>query len=207
MSIVWYIIIFVVLYIIVSFIVDYLSKLTSNKGDKKWWERWEKDKKNFKFTWYGRELWYSRSVAVSLFLFAKDVNGNLFVLANKRGKGCPDFNGYWNSITGYLDYNRNAIDQCHIELLEETGLIINKDLIKFWSVSSDPSENKQNVSIRHIGLLENYDVENCKFDLTHMEKDEVEEARWIPIGDVANYAWAFNHDKLINEAIEYLGLK
>ena len=175
-----------------------------DKQNIKWWNEWDKNPKNFSFTYKGRTLWYSRSVAVSLFLFAKDINGNLFVLANKRGKGCPDFNGYWNCICGYLDYNRDSIDQCMTELMEETGLVIDRSLINFWGVKSNPNENKQNVSIRHIGLLENYDINNCQFDLSNMEKDEVEDVKWIPINEINNYEWAFNHLSIIKEGIEYL---
>lgn len=175
-----------------------------NYNDKKWWNEWDKNPKNFPFTYKGRTLWYSRAVAVSLFLFAKDINGNLFVLANKRGKGCPDFNGYWNCVCGYLDFNRNSIDQCMTELKEETGLIIDRNLINIWKVISNSNENKQNVSIRHIGLLENYDINNCKFDLSNMEKDEVEDVKWIPINEIENYEWAFNHLNIIKDGISHL---
>ena len=38
----------------------------------------------------GREYWISRSIAVVVFVFAKDIYGDTYILAEQRGKGTPD---------------------------------------------------------------------------------------------------------------------
>ena len=43
----------------------------------------------------GKTFWVSRSCAVAVFVFA-NIKGIWYVLANQRGKGCPDYQGYWN---------------------------------------------------------------------------------------------------------------
>lgn len=164
-------------------------------------EFWSKPLQNFPFKYMGRTLWYSRSVATTLFAFSKNEFGEMCVLANKRGKGCPDFQGYWNVVCGYLDFNENSI-QCAIrECLEETGLKIPYDRVEVVGVNSEPSSNKQNVSIRHKVILDGTINEWSNFNTDNMEKDEVEEIRWIPLSEVKNYKWAFGHEKLITEIV------
>ena len=36
----------------------------------------------------------------------------------------------------------------------------------------------------------------------HSEKDEVEDIKWIPISEIANYEWAFNHKDRIAKMYE-----
>lgn len=63
--------------------------------------------KNFQVTSKedNQKYWISRSCAVAMFLFSRDKFGNLCVLANKRGTGTPDFQGYWNCPCGYIDFD------------------------------------------------------------------------------------------------------
>ena len=48
--------------------------------------------KNFPVQVNGKEYWISRAMAVVGLVFCID-NGELFILAGKRGKGTPDFQG------------------------------------------------------------------------------------------------------------------
>ena len=59
---------------------------------------------NFPVIKDGKEYWISRSIAVACFVY-KIVNDEIYVLANKRGSGTPDFQGYWYCPCGYLDYD------------------------------------------------------------------------------------------------------
>lgn len=157
---------------------------------------WSKPLKNFPFRYKGKTLWYSRSVATTLLAFAKDSEGKLYILANKRGKGCPDYNGYWNVITGYLEYNYSGEENAVNECFEETGIKLNPNDLEMIGVNTSPKENKQNVSIRYRTMLPNT-IDTYHFDLSNMEKDEVEDVKFIPIDEVDNYKWAFNHKDLI----------
>jgi len=48
----------------------------------------------------GETYWSGRYTAVSGIITA-NVNGEFYVLANKRGEGCPDYAGYWNMPCGF----------------------------------------------------------------------------------------------------------
>ena len=65
--------------------------------------------KNFPVNVDGKEYWISRSNAVVGIVF-KWENGQYHILANKRGKGCPDYVGKWNIPCGYVDYNESILD-------------------------------------------------------------------------------------------------
>ena len=175
------------------FIFVFVNKIIEDNANKKFWS---KPIKNFPFHYRGKTLWYSRSVAVTLLAFAKDKEGKLYVLANKRGKGCPDYNGFWNLESGYLDFNSTGEDHAVRECKEETGIDVNPQDLEMIGVSTSPTENKQNVSIRYRTILPKT-IDEYTFDLSNMEKDEVEDVKFIPIDEVENYEWAFNHKNII----------
>lgn len=184
----------IVIFVVVFIIIILCYKIYS---DKQWHK---KPLQNFPFIHRGKVFWYSRSVATVIGVFCHDENGNLCVLANKRGKGTSDFQGYWNIICGYLEHGVNAEENCQKEVFEETGLFIPLDKIKFFSLNTEPNVNKQNVSLKYYSLLDGIcndyvlTTENC-------EQNEVEQVIWMPVDEIDKYDWAFNHDKLINEMI------
>ena len=144
-----------------------------------------------------KTAWISRSVAVSGFIFCKDQKGKWYVLANQRGKGTPDYQGYWNCVCGYLDYNENANQAIKREVSEETGLDLRSSTFIPYFVNSNPKENRQNVTIRFYKILDG-DITNwMNFSKDKMEKDEVANIRWIPIDEIENYKWTFSHNDLI----------
>ena len=53
----------------------------------------------------GKTLWSGRYCAVAAFAFCK-IKGEWCVLANQRGEGTPDFQGYWNCPCGFLDMEK-----------------------------------------------------------------------------------------------------
>lgn len=142
--------------------------------------------------------WISRSVAVSGFVFCKDQKGHWYILANQRGEGTPDYQGYWNSICGYLDYNENANEAIKREVFEETGLDIRSSSFIPYFVNSCPKENRQNVTIRFYNILEGDITQWMNFSTKNSETNEVSSIRWIPISDINKYDWAFEHNELIN---------
>lgn len=207
------------LFLVICLVIFYefypsLQKKTDNDV---FWEKWDRHKYNFPLTYKGRKIWYGRTVATVLLAFTKNEKNEWCVLANLRGEGCPDYQGYWNLICGYLEFSSmpnkdnphlgtgeyNCVKECY----EECGIKIPIENIKAIGVSTTPYENKQNVSIRYITFLDKImKVEETKFDLSHSEKNEVVEAKWIPITEIDNYEWAFHHDRLIKNVIEQQNL-
>ena len=177
-----------VIVILVEFIRDY-----------KWRQ---KPLYNFPIKYRGKLLWYSRSVAVTLFTLCKNKDGKLCILVNRRGTGTPDFQGYWNAPCGYLDFNESGEKAAQRETYEETGIFIDTEKIKLNSVSSEPNENKrQNVTLRYLANIEDKTTDEFKFDTSHSEKNEVSDIKWIPLDEINNYQWAFNHKMLIEELV------
>ena len=152
--------------------------------------------KNFEVTSLedGKRYWISRSVAVSVFLFIKD-GSEIYVLANKRGRGSADFQGLWNCPCGYLDFDETGEEAAVREVREETGYILESKELNLDKVITCPRENRQNVSIRfevHKSLDELKRVE-----MVGGEENEVDEVKLINVKDVDKYEWAFGHDKII----------
>ena len=152
----------------------------------------------------GHTLWSSRYCAISAFVFTQ-VNGETFVLANKRGKGTPDFKGFWNCPCGFLEGNETAEEGCAREVKEETGVIIDPKLLLLQGVETNPQFcNNGNVSLRYVAALQDnkyfFNVPKVS-DLVGGEKNEVEAINWINIDKLTDYQWAFNHDTRIKEMI------
>lgn len=151
----------------------------------------------------GREHWISRSIAVVVFVFAKDIYGDTYILAEQRGKGTPDpeYVGKYCVPCGYLDYDETIVQAAQRELMEETGLNLPISDFKLLNFNDIPeSDKRQNVTFRYI-VNSNVPVEDlCKlFTTKNSEKDEVESIKFILLTNINNYEWAFNHQELIKE--------
>lgn len=185
----------IIIFIIISIIIILCYKVYS---DKQWHK---KPLQNFPFLHKGKVFWYSRSIATTIGVFCYDKNGKLNVLVNKRGSGAPDFQGYWNIICGYLEHGVTAEENCQKEVFEESGLFIPIDNITFIGINSDPTENKQNVSLHYVSLLDGI-CDDYELSIDNCETNEVEKVMWIPIDEIGDYIWAFNHNKLINNMVK-----
>ena len=144
-----------------------------------------------------KTIYDGRFVAVSGFIFAV-VDGKYSILANLRGKGTPDYQGYWNAPCGYLERFENSKQGIQREIFEECGFIIDTEDLKIKHVETEPEEcNNGNVTIRHIAFLGKIKPEYV--NKTGGEENEVDSVKWIPIDELDNYKWAFNHRKTIEK--------
>lgn len=147
--------------------------------------------------------WYSRSIATALFVFCKNKKNQWCVLASERGEEAADFKGFWNCPCGYLDFDETTKDCARRECFEETGVDINSSLITFVSYEDDPvTANRQNVTFRFYAKVEDKLTEDFTFSKKNNEGLEVGRISWIPIEDIDNYKWAFEHKKRITEIFE-----
>ena len=150
--------------------------------------------KNFPIEHEGKTYWISRAVAVVGLIFTYK-NDRLFVLANKRGKGTPDFQGYWNCPCGYLDFDETIPQACCREIDEETNLkVFPKDLF-LYGINDDPKDEHQNITFRYWSYSTRYAYEPIY--AKGEEQDEVEEVRWIPVDELNCYDFAFNQKSII----------
>lgn len=152
----------------------------------------------------GREYWISRSIAVIAILFAYDLKGKQYVLTVKRGKGTPDpeYVGANCLPCGYLDFDETTQEAAARELFEETGVKVNPEDLHLLSINDNPFDDKrQNVTFRYFIEIKGIPVEGISQILTSKfsEEDEIELIKFIPVTEIDNYKWAFNHDKIINQ--------
>lgn len=154
--------------------------------------------KNFPIEHEGRIYWISRAVAVVGFIFTVD-NG-LRVLANKRGKDCPDYQGYWNCPCGYLDFDETAKEACCREIAEETNLYVSPKDLHLYGINDDPHVEHQNITFRYWA----FNVDSYKGQTIYAkgkEQDEVEDVEWIAIEDLDKYKFAFGQKDIIKEIV------
>jgi 8-oxo-dGTP pyrophosphatase MutT (NUDIX family) len=151
---------------------------------------------NFSFQHKGKEYWYSRSIAVLGIVVKNDLHGKRYILANKRGKNTPDYQGLWNMPCGYLDFDETVEEAVSREVWEETGVKINPDRFELIHINSIPNR-KQNVTLRYRVFV--YGEENYILSNENSEQGEVDDVKWILIDDIEKYDWAFNHLELINQ--------
>ena len=143
--------------------------------------------------------WFSRSMAVAVFVFAKDKDGDWCVLGSERGEEAADFQGYWNCVCGYLDYNETTKGAACRELKEETGVSLKENDLEFVGYNDSPKENRQNVTFRFCSFNKDKRVEDFKFSHAGNEGKEVGAIKFIKVQNIKHYRWAFGHEKLIEQ--------
>lgn len=152
----------------------------------------------------GTTLWSGRYAAVCGIVLV-NCKQDIFVLANLRGSGTPDYQGYWNLPCGFLEANETGEEGVCREIFEECGLTLTPSCFGLFNVETDPLTcNNGNVTIRYITLRSTLILPKLKYENINGEENEVESVKWINIKEIDNYKWAFNHDVLIKKVEELL---
>lgn len=146
----------------------------------------------------GKTLWSGRYCAVAGVVFRR-IEGIWSVLANKRGSGTPDYQGYWNAPCGFLEGIEDAQQGVAREICEETGYEIKPEKFLQVYTQTDPlTSNNGNVTIRHMAIFFEHEL-SAPIELKGGEENEVDEVRWIAIDQIDNYKWAFDHANVIKD--------
>jgi hypothetical protein len=75
-----------------------------------------------------------------------------------------------------------------------------------WHVKTEPDENRQNISLRYGVAVQMRDSVLPALSLENNEVEgEVENAMWLPVNELDQYQWAFDHDKVIKEYLVKIG--
>lgn len=153
--------------------------------------------------------WFSRSVAVSGFIFGQDKDGRWYVLATQRGKGAADYQGCWCCPCGYLDFDETAAEAIHREIFEECGLMVFPEELHFCGYEDEPSANHQNVTFRFIHKIYGTTIDEIETTTKYNEPDEVADIKWFPLGTPwpSQYTWAFGHDEIIKRLADQHGMR
>ena len=142
--------------------------------------------------------WFSRSVAVAVFIFVKTKDGKVKVLASERGEEAADFQGMWNVPCGYVDFDETTKEAAARELFEECGIKIDPSSLQLIKVQDSPKENHQNITLRYL-LWTDETIMRQEFSKKLNEGKEVGEIKWLSMDEVKGKAWAFNHDEIIHD--------
>lgn len=169
--------------------------------------------KNFPFEHDGQTLWYSRSVACSMYLFVHvchpanlDNKNGWYILTSRRGAGSPNNIGKWNVPGGYLDFDETLEDAARRECYEETGVYVNGP-VEFASVSTNIYSKSQNVVCSFYKAIKVIDIKQIEsqFSFDKNEENEVTDIELTPVQwffDApikAAHDYAFGHDRMIRE--------
>jgi 8-oxo-dGTP pyrophosphatase MutT (NUDIX family) len=154
-------------------------------------------------------IWESRSCAVNCIVLIK-TDDQYFILLGQRGSGSPDYVGKYNLPSGYMDWNENATEAALREVWEETGVyvpeikgnVLFNHMDKPWDVNSEPSANRQNISLRFGIVIETNEFPELSTE--NNEPDEVSDLRWVNIDNLGEYDFAFNHNIVIEEYLKLI---
>ena len=158
---------------------------------------------NFEFEHNGKKLWYSRSLAVSALVhFIKD--GEIYILANKRGAGAEFNKHLWNLPGGFVDFNETAEEAACRETLEETGYIINPQDISLVDLDTNPKNSWRQTMVAKFNIaLEHAPERVVNFSLVNTN-GEVEAVKWIALDEIDDYNWVRGQKEYIKEYFNIL---
>ena len=150
----------------------------------------------------GKTLWSGRYCAVVGIVIYYDLDTDItYILATKRGKGTPDYKGYWCMPCGFLEADESGEQGVAREVFEETGIKYKPELFYLYGVQTEPELcNNGNVTLRYYNIVD--EITKPNYVNINGEVDEVEEVKWIPVTEIDNYIWAFGHDDLIKNMFE-----
>jgi ADP-ribose pyrophosphatase YjhB (NUDIX family) len=162
--------------------------------------------KNFPIEHNNKTYWIARNNVVVCFVFTV-INDKWHILANKRGSSSGECVNMWNVPCGYVDFDETFEQAAIREVYEETGVKIN--YARFINFNDVPDNDKQDIGFRYYSIIPTAQMLELSSDSESRggEKDEVRDVKWIPISEINNYQWAFNHLELIRFVSNYLVLK
>ena len=169
----------------------------------------------------GRTIWHARSCAVVAEICVFNTqNKTWYVLLGERGKGTPDFQGYWGLPCGYLDWDETLCQAVVREVWEECGLYLpslaqhasfivsNSSLTREgefldmpWSVTDHVDNPKQNISLHYAILFAWQSMPLPALTNANADPFEVEGLEWVPINQAVSMNLAFNHQKRIAKMV------
>lgn len=140
----------------------------------------------------GKSHWISRSVVVICLITWK---GKFLIV--RRGNHVTQ-TGKWCLPCGYLDYDE-SVEECAVrEIWEESSIDIREyeHEIRLDYVNSKPDHTrKQDIGFHYI--VEIKSDEEPKIDLSVVDPKETTDIKWIGVGDLDEFTFAFNHEKKI----------
>ncbi|MCW2846554.1 MAG: hydrolase [Marmoricola sp.] len=122
-----------------------------------------------------------------------DVGGEPHLLVVRRGN--PPFEGQWAFPGGYLEVDEDLAPAAARELEEETGLALSADRLRQLGAYGEPGRDPRN---RTISVTFMVDLEE---PVEATGGDDAADARWRPVTDVQAEGLAFDHARILADAL------
>lgn len=133
-------------------------------------------------------------VTVDLVVLAPDLNGVLHVLLVKRGK--EPFKGCLAIPGGFLNDDEFGQDAAIRELREETGYNhSSKPWLLMVCDTPDRDPRGRVISLAYLAVLDHLPPVQGS--------DDAVAAYWVPIDDAVNMTLAFDHNRILEAALEH----
>ena len=113
------------------------------------------------------------------------INNENKILLQKRSRFKLSNPGKWGICSGKVDLGETPLEAGIREALEEIGILLNKDELKFLSVYKD---KKAHYTVYYV--RKNVDIDECR-----IQEEELEEVRYFKIEEL---------EKLDNDGFEWL---
>lgn len=146
------------------------------------------------------EYWHPAVVADVVFIVTDSKTFTPHILLVKR-KNEP-FKDKFALPGGFLDEGDDTLEDCaKRELFEETGIAINIENQNLLTVRSDKNRDPRERVISNVFMIDYI----CHLDMfTPTPNDDAVEAKWIPLKEINSSMLAFDHSKIIENAIKHL---
>ena len=168
----------------------------------------------------GTVYFHARSTAVVNCILCLH-NGEVFALMAERGKSL-DQAGKWCVVCGYLDWDETLTEAVKRETYEETaidvddllykGKVLWADLNNPYHIESDPSSNRQNISL-HYGILLSGPFPELPVSKA-VSTGELEQIEWVRLSAIHSNdelkargqesLYAFNHNEEVHQFVRHL---
>jgi 8-oxo-dGTP diphosphatase len=137
---------------------------------------------------------YPRPAVTTDCLIFSSSNNQLYLLLIQRDS--PPFEGKWAFPGGFVEIDENIDDAAYRELKEETG-IVDTTLYQFKTYGEiDRDPRGRTISVVYYGFINSADASS-------KAGSDARATKWFPTNNLP--ALAFDHDKIIREALDYLG--
>lgn len=126
----------------------------------------------------------------------RDTDGRVHVLLIRR-RWAP-FEGCWALPGGHVDQSETDENAAHRELAEETGIRVG--MLKYVGAYREPGRDPRGryVTFAYATVL-----------MAHLPPataaDDAVEARWVPVSALSSLPLAFDHRRIIDDALKVVG--
>lgn len=125
-------------------------------------------------------------VSTATYVYAKDKDGNLYVLAGRRGSTAPTGANKLNPPMGMIDYGETPEESAIREIEEETGLKIKKtDLV---DNGEEEYANRKGIGGKNYSIMLSGDITEYKIGEGDGENSKF---KWVKVEDIEDNDWAF----------------